>query len=55
MSCRFKVQSLSDTCHVRSLEEVVLICADFRQGKKIGQKKKKKTPQKKEVKDCVKE
>lgn len=40
MSCRFKVQSLSDTCHVRSLEEVVLICADFRQGKKIGQKKK---------------
>lgn len=52
MSCRFKVQSLSDTCHVRSLEEVVLICADFRQGKKIGQKK---NPQKKEVKDCVKE
>lgn len=48
MSCRFKVQGLLDTCRVRSLKKVVLICADFRHSKKIGQKKKK-------VKDHVKE
>lgn len=41
MSCRFKVQGLLDTCRVRSLKKVVLICADFRHSKKIGQKKKK--------------